>query len=994
MPNRHICSAAVVLLTSLSAFAQPAAPIYHLLGRSAPGLRHAQFAPDHDVLLCTTANRAVTAAELPKTLFNPQELSICAWVMLKAQKQDNYRQIVFKSRRGDNPQRVDFKFGFWNTVPEFAYIHEDGRWHGIMRNGKDLAIAPDRRIPLADSPRLREDHWEHVAAVFNRGHIALYINGECRVESRTPHEALLISDTLMRIGCGEAPGGANTFILNGLLDDLRLYPQALAAARIKEIIADGRSKYSSGKVSFQDPREQYKAEYDPTFARKLPIVQAYEAKPPLPSVGPQSPSINIVRQHGVPMATRDGVIESMMCVMPQCSTDDHGVTLVCRDFAAAGVDNVSEIFFTWMKWGQNCTGWWLAPGEYNFARIEDRLHAIIAGNPNARIIMRIKMNVPNWWLARYPEELSVNEHGVRSPQPAMSSERWLNDACAMLTDVVKYFEQSPLAKHIIGYHPAGGGSSEWFWWNYEKGLQDYSPANTAVFRSWLKNKYGTDAALQRAWRNPTVTLADATVPSVARRNASEDGIFRDVLSTQDLTDYRLFMSDVTSTAIARAVRAVRAGLSTRKLVGVFYGYAHYLAGNTGQRLDNLGFQGLHTVLSDPELDFLCAPTVYDRRRGGQEGDYIVAPTASLQLHNKLYWDEADIRTHLAESNETYGCTSPDETSAVLWRTFGHSLTKGCYLWWFLLAGNASFHTERIMNDISTMARLDRELIDRSRRSLADIAVFSDELSMHYLNSKQPMLRNYSRNAFTELARLGAPSDCYILDDITHPQLPHYKLYIFLNAFYMTPERRQAIHDRLARDGATALWFYAPGYLGPDGNDCQGMTKLTGFSFTRQEISQDAGVEWLDAAGGWSGDSLRQRQHCPALAPAFAVNDSAATPLARLTGSGAIVAASKEQAWGRSVYCLMPPSAEFLRALCDQLAIHVYCRSNDVFQINERFVMLHSRDDVQKSITLPKPQGWRNLINNSIHPPAASISFPLPYGETALFELLPTENTQP
>ncbi|MDQ0291605.1 LamG-like jellyroll fold domain-containing protein [Oligosphaera ethanolica] len=994
MPFCRTCSAAVVLLTSLSLFAQPATPFYHLSGRSAPSLRHALFAPDHDVLLCTAANPHGSSVDLPPALFNPHELSICAWVVLKAQKQHDYRQVVFKSRRNDSPQRVDFKFGFWGAVPEFAYIHEDGKWHGIMRNGNDLAIAPNRRVPLADCPRLREDHWEHVAAVFNHGHIALYINGECRLEGRTPHDALLIQDTLMRIGCGEASGGANAFVLNGLLDDLRLYPQALDSAQIKQLVADSKGKYSAGKIRFQDPSEQFKAEFDPTFARKLAIVKAYEANPPPPSVSAQSPSMSIVRQHGVPMAARDGVVESMMCLMPQCSTDNHGVTMACRDFAAAGVDTVSDIFFPWMKWGDNCSGWWLAPGEYDFARIEDRLRAMTAGNPNARIIVRIKMNVPNWWLERYPEELSVNERGARSQQPAMSSERWLNDACGMLTDVVRHLEQSPLAKHIIGYLPAGGGTSEWFWWNYEKGLQDYSPANTAVFRRWLMGKYGTDDALQRAWRNPAVTLANATVPSPDLRNASEDGVFRDVRATQAVTDYRLFMSDVTSAAIGRAVRAVRAGLTTRKLVGTFYGYAHYLAGNTWQRLDNLGFQNLHKVLADPELDFLCAPTAYDRRRGGQEGDFIVAPTASLQLHNKLYWDEADIRTHLADGNESHKATSPDETAAILWRSFGHSLTKGTYLWWFLLSGNASFHTERIMNDVSAMARLDRELIDQPRRSVADIAVFSDELSLHYLNSTQPRLRNYSRDAFTELARLGAPSDCYLLDDIAHPALPRYKLYIFLNAFYITPERRQAIHDRLARDGATALWFYAPGYLSPTGNDCQTMAELTGISFTRQELGQDASVDWLDAAGGWPGDPLRQLKRCPALTPAFAVNDAAATPLARLAGTGAVVAASKELPWGRSVYCLVPPSAEFLRALCDLLAIHVYSRSNDVFQANARFVMLHSRDDAPKSITLPKPRGWRNLIDGTVHPPTASISFPLPHGQTALFELLPPEDAQP
>jgi hypothetical protein len=994
MFRRHRYGLAAILLTSLPLCAQSAAPFYQLLGESVPSVKQVYFAPEHQVMLCSADNPQPSTLELPAGLFNPHQLSISAWVVLKSQQRDDYRQVIFKSRRGEGPQRVDFKFGFWGSVPEFAYIHEDGKWHGIMRNGQTLNIAGKQYLPLADAPRLRQDRWEHVAAVFDHGEVALYINGERRLEGQCPQDALFIQDTIMRIGSGENSDGGDAYALNGLLGELRLYSQALKAQQIKELYDENKQRYGDGKVAFQTLGDLYRAEFDPDFTRKLSIVEAYEANLQEPSGPILPPLLAIQRRHAVPVLTFNGVAESMMTMMPQCSTNNRGVTRSCRDFAAAGVDIVSEIFFPWLKWGDNCNGWWLAPGEYDFARIAQRLQAIIDGNPKARIIVRIKMNVPDWWLQRHPEELSLNEHGERSQQPAMSSERWLRDSCEMLSDVVRWLEQSPLAPHIIGYLPAGGSTSEWFWWNYEKGLQDYSPANTAVFRDWLKNKYDSEAALQQAWRSPDLSFATAALPTPDLRNASEDGVFRDPLATQAVTDYRLFMSEITRRAISRSIRAVRSGLSSRKLVGTFYGYAHYLAGNSWQRIDNLGFQDLHQLLADPELDFLCAPTVYDRRRGGQEGDFIVAPTASLQLHNKLYWDEADLRTHLADGNEPHRSRSPDESSAVLWRSFGHSLTKGTALWWFLLAGNASFHTERIMNDIKTMAQLDRELIDRSRRSQAEIAVFSDEHSMHYLNSQQPLLRRYTRDAFTELARLGAPSDCYLLDDIKHPDLPRYKLYVFLNAFYMTPERRQAIHERLARDRATALWFYAPGYLAPTGNDCQNMAALSGMGFVRQDLPEQAAVEWLDSAAAQRHGAAVKLQNCPALAPGFAVNDAAATPLAALADTGAVVAASKKVPWGQSVYCLMPPSAEFMRALCERLAIHIYSRSNDVFQSNESFIMLHSRSNAEKSIVLPQARQWRDLVKGTVHPASKSLNFQLSYGQTAVFELLPAVDAQP
>ena len=80
----------------------------------------------------------------------------------------------------------------------------------------------------------------------------------------------------------------------------------------------------------------------------------------------------------------------------------------------------------------------------------------------------------------------------------------------------------------------------------------------------------------------------------------------------------------------------------------------------------------------------------DYRRGGDPGTLISTYDGSYRLHNKLYWDEVDTRTHLCTSLVHYRTATLDETVAVLQRSFGYSLTKGTGLWWFLLAGNATF----------------------------------------------------------------------------------------------------------------------------------------------------------------------------------------------------------------------------------------------------------------------------------------------------------------
>ena len=77
---------------------------------------------------------------------------------------------------------------------------------------------------------------------------------------------------------------------------------------------------------------------------------------------------------------------------------------------------------------------------------------------------------------------------------------------------------------------------------------------------------------------------------------------------------------------------------------------------------------------------------------------------------------------------------------------------------------------------------------------------------------------------------------YLLDDLLDPDLPPYKLYVFLNPFHLDNRRREAIKRVLHRDGRVALWLYAPGLINSDAADGQPalskeyMTELTGLRF--------------------------------------------------------------------------------------------------------------------------------------------------------------------
>lgn len=978
MLKRGMGVLAVCCCLSLSA-AVPA-PVLEIRGDENARLSDAVYHPEYKVFY-SDLNELSPILDDRGVSWNRKAFSLTAWVVPRGAA-GGYRQIAFKSRRTESPPRVEFKFGFCNMVPEFGFTDAKGEWKGILRNGENLLIPGKGAVPLAKCAKLRPDHWNFVAAVFRDGKLSLYLDGRLVAEGDTGVKELLLGDAPLRIGHGEDGNGSSAYVMEGLLDRVCFFSTALDGTQIQELFREERTSYPELKIELASMREKWLDEYDPKFERKLELVRRYEAALPVSDLSAASPTVTVAEHAGVPALCRDGVFESAMCMIPYPGADNQGVFDATRDFAAAGIDYDSEIFWPWLKWGGNCSGWWTAPGKYEFDRIEARLRVMVKANPKARLIVRIKLNVPDWWLKQHPEELAVDASGKKSPQPTMSSERWLDDSMQMLGDLVRHLENSDLAPHIVGYLPAGGETSEWFWWGARQGLIDYSPKGTEAFRRWLRGNYPDEAALRKAWNDPGVTFATAQVPSPEMRNASEDGYFRSVTAARPVTDYRRFLSDMTSRAVRRASRTVRENLRTRKLVGAFYGYSMYLGGGS-DRIDNHGMQNLSEILADPNLDFLCAPTAYDRRRGGQEGNFIIGYTGSMRLHGKLYWDEADVRTHLHRGNEPYRTATPDETSSVNWRTFGNSLVDGTYIWWLLIADNAGFHTERIMSELARMAKLDRELLEVPKSSVAEIAVFCDEKSMLYVNQPNRREREYVRLAQAELMRTGAPADFYLLSDIADPKLRDYKFYIFLNAWFVSPEQREAIQRKLARNRAAALWFYAPGYLSPAGNSVETMRELTGFGFRRFEAEPAAlqlSGKANPVASGWTPPTQKYGFN-----PGFAVDDPEATVLGTVGGFPAL--AVRETPWGRSYYSLTPLSAGLVRAICRAEKIHLYSGGGDVLRVNRSFLMLHSRSAGRKKVELPARCDVRNLLDDSVMKEVDSFEVELGRGGTALYQLI-------
>lgn len=185
----------------------------------------------------------------------------------------------------------------------------------------------------------------------------------------------------------------------------------------------------------------------------------------------------------------------------------------------------------------------------DFGRIEDELLRVHAANPRARAIVSIDLTPPRSFLESHPDEIFVDDKGVRGRvktsvsdagtgkpllaqydfagfgnQPlgrdetwafSYSGEAWRDYGCRLLDGLVARIKASPVGNIVIGFNFMGGMDGQFVQWEYRPhhGHFDYSEGNRRALCRYLAEIYGTDGALQRAWGDRTVTLETARNPT-------------------------------------------------------------------------------------------------------------------------------------------------------------------------------------------------------------------------------------------------------------------------------------------------------------------------------------------------------------------------------------------------------------------------------------------------------------------------------------------------
>lgn len=654
---------------------------------------------------------------------------------------------------------------------------------------------------------------------------------------------------------------------------------------------------------------------------------------------------------------------------------------------------------------------------------------ILSVVPDAKFFVRIGVYMPPEWFAdgevgtvrfhsgrQYPTEQHFEAFTYAVPgMRAMYARKWREDAGRLLDRLVREHMASPFADRILGYFICGGGTSEWYYEHCIDMPDDYADTSdefAALFRTHLRETYATDAALQAAWGDRSVTLDTATVPDERYRSysylsddvndtarigsADERHPFGTLMPPECRRGYDFFSAWHNGVAdTIRHFASVVKAVDSRLLTGAFYGYYGWTypfwSGNT---------TGAIRLLDSGAIDFLSAPGVYDNREpGGWTGQRIVAE--SLQARNRLFFVENDIRTYLddAVQRNTHGQHTVRQSVGVLKREFGRLITGGNYSWWFdQTRGGGRYDSPAILKLFAQQSRIAAESMQKDRSSNAEIAVVYSQQSVHALSSKTSR-QIVELNTSYELGSIGAPYDSIYAEDIGCRVRP-YKLYLFLNASALHTQTRTRIVETLQNQQATAIWLYAPGFIDLTANTLSddNARALTGIRLRMDPVCSSVKFTVSDELPALAGRTIgihdrpmrnnvsgRMRRIHTRVNPLVYADDAGAVALGFYDADGRTAAAVKDYDGMRSVfYGGLALDPAFVRHFARKAGCTIYIDSDDVVYGNHAYLVLHAAQDGDKRLYVG--QTVREAYSRRLYRPDADgyITLPMRKGQTHMF----------
>lgn len=635
-------------------------------------------------------------------------------------------------------------------------------------------------------------------------------------------------------------------------------------------------------------------------------------------------------------------------------------------------------------------------------------------NENTKVLVNVCVDAPDWWAEAHLDtdcvkymdangntELLVtrpDEAALTSYQVSMASEAYQTDVQKVIKQLVQHMTEASYAERVIGVRFVAGRTHEWMQYGVGSGqVVDYSTATLEAFRTWLTEKYSTDATLQTAWNDSNVTLATAAIPTSAERNPSIDTAILDSSSHQKVIDYNTFLGEAGAeymVACAQAAKSVNADW----LAGAYNGYSWNFTSSEG-------IGSAHTassiVLESEYVDFIASPMNYGERVDGYATGHM-ALSDSVTAAGKLYMVEMDNRTLHAQ----IGSDSPTslgkedtvtDTLQQLTRDMSLNFVRGTGMWFYDMDGGW-FEDDSIEAQIATLkAEFDKQLDNTTNN---EVAVFVAEDNYNHLvadivgsdtGRTTYLLSSLYSEQRRELSTMGASYDIFSVNDVLKGKVQKdYKLNIVLSPFELTDQECETLKTSLAKNGQVVLWIYMSGISDGTSNAEANVERLVDMDITLHNETHALQAKTVAAEGEiLLKGAIKYGNWNAKTGPWAAITNG--TPLATYT-SGETAAAYVEKEDYTSVYSAVSGvPAEMLRALCEKAGVHIYSDDmSDIVETNGSYIAIHCVSGGEKTIALTEQQAkgqvYDVLEETYVDIVDGSFTYTHTVGETKLYRL--------
>lgn len=564
----------------------------------------------------------------------------------------------------------------------------------------------------------------------------------------------------------------------------------------------------------------------------------------------------------------------------------------------------------------------------NWTALDDLCRRIIAVNPRALLVPRVGANAPSWWLERNPDARMVYDGDQVKDISCVSHRGYREAVCAHLEKLCRHLSET-FPDNFAGIHPCGQNTGEWFYQDtWGRPLSGYDPATKAAFRDWLRERGEADADT-------------AEPPTADDRRAHPLGLLRDPAREKRLIEFARFQQQEMADHVLAMAVACRKGTAGEKLVVFFYGYLFEFApAQCGA--PTCGHYAISSLLKSEDVDILCSPISYtDRDWIGSAPSMTVAE--SVNQAGILWLNEDDSRTFLdprtAERVLEGGLVNLEQTQQVMLRNTAQAALRGFGTWWMDLPSQGWFNDARIWRELVRLQPVDAAMLRRERAFTPDIAAIIGEDSMcHLPGGSGEFARPLIYEGRAALARSGTGYGQYLLEDALEGKVPA-KLQVYLAAWSMTPEQRQALEGS-KRAGTTRVWCYAPGYLHPDRADVEGIREVTGFS---AKVVAPGSAEVTPTGAGRALGLTEPWGPKAAIQPLFAVDCAPDEALATYA-DGSVAVAVRRGEQGTDVFVGVPRlTPELVRVLADIAGVHLFTRGNATVWAAEAFISFQAHE---------------------------------------------------